>query len=83
MLCMGLIFHGKKDNVIYLFGLSKKLPFLEINMSNGNGKGQDCNGKGLVSYPICPLPLPLSVMVTVKDGKGTGQNIINECLAEI
>ena len=35
----------EKGNGIYLFGVSKMLTFLEINTSNGNGKGQDSNGK--------------------------------------
>ena len=60
------------------FGLSKKLPvFWENHTSNGNGKGQDSNGKGQMSHPFCPLPLPLSVMVTGQDSNGTGQIIIN------
>ena len=65
-MCTGLIFHGKKGNGSYLFGLSKKLTFLEIDTSDGNGKGQDSNGKGQMSHPFCPLPL------TVQD-----KNIIN------
>ena len=76
-MCMGLIFHDKKSNGSYLFGLSKKLTFLEIDASNVNGKGQDSNGKGLMSHPFCPLLLPLSVMVTGQDSNGTGQIIIN------
>ena len=39
--------------------------------------GQDSNAKGQMSYSFCLLLLPLSVMVTVKDGNGTGQNMIN------
>ena len=54
-----------------------KLTFREINTSNGNGKGQDSNGKGQMSHPFCPLPLLLSVMVTGQDSNGTGQIIIN------
>ena len=69
-MCTGLIFHDKKGNGSYLFGLSKKLTFWEIDTSNGNGKGQ-------MSHPFCPLPLPLSVMVTGQDSNGTGQIIIN------
>ena len=76
-MCMGLIFHGKKGNGSYLFGLSKKLTFWEIDTSNGNGKGQDSNGKGQMSHTFCPLPLLLSVMVTGEDSNGTGQIIIN------
>ena len=64
---MGLIFHGKKGNGSYLFGLSNKLTFWEINTSNGNGKGQDSNGKGQMSHP-------LSFTVTIVCyGNGTGQ----------
>ena len=76
-MCMGLIFHDKKGNESYLFGLAKKLTFLSIDTSNGNGKGQDSNGKGEMSHPFCPLPLPLSVMVTGQDSNVTGQNLIN------
>ena len=76
-MCMGLIFHGKKGNGSYLFGLSNKDNFLEINTSNGNSKGQDSNGKGQMSHPFCPLPLLLSVMVTGQDSNGTGQIIKN------
>ena len=76
-MCMGLIFHGKKGNGSYLFGLSKKLTFWEIDTSNGNGKGQDSNGKGQMSHTFCPLPFLLSVMVTGEDSNGTGQIIIN------
>ena len=68
---------AKKGNGNYLFGLSKKLTFWEIDTSNGNGKGQDSNGKEQMSHPFCPLPLPLSVMVTGQDSNGTGQIIIN------
>ena len=59
---------AKKGNGNYLFGLSKKLTFWEIDTSNG--KGQDSNGKGQMSHP-------LSVMVTGQDSNGTGQIIIN------
>ena len=61
----------------YLFGLSKKLTFWEIDTSNGNGKGQDSNGKGQMFHPFCPLPLLLSVMVMGQDSNLTGQIIIN------
>ena len=76
-MCMGLIFHAKKRQWDLPFGLSKKLTFLEIDTSNGKAKGQDSNGKGQMPLHFCPLPLPLSVMVTGQDGNGTGQNIIN------
>ena len=76
-MCMGLIFHDKKCNGSYLLGSSKKLTFWEIDTSNGNGKGQDSNGKGQMCHLFCPLPLLLSVMVTGQDSNGTGQIIIN------
>ena len=36
-----------------------------------------CPTLSVMSYPFCPLPLPLSVMVTGQDSNGTGQNLIN------
>ena len=51
-MCMGLIFHGKKGNGNLTFLVYQtKLTFWEINTSNGNGKGQDSNGKGQMSHP--------------------------------
>ena len=74
---MGSIFHGQKRQWELPFWFIKKLTFWEIDTSNGNGKGQDSNGKGQMSHPFCPLPLPLSLMVTGQDSSGTGQIIIN------
>ena len=36
---------AKTGNGNYLFGLSKKLTFWEIDTSNGNGKGQEVTVK--------------------------------------
>ena len=76
-MCMSSIFHGQKRQWELPFWFIKKVHFWEIDTSNGNGKGQDSNGKGQMSHPFCPLPLPLSVMVTGQDSNGTGQIIIN------
>ena len=73
----GLVLHSKKRQWDLPFLFIKKLTFLEIDTSNGNGKGQDSNGKGQMSHPFCPLPLLLSIMVTGQDSNGRGQNIIN------
>ena len=56
--------------------VAKKPNFLEIDTSNDNGKAQDSNSKGQMSYLFCPLPLPFSVMVTGQDGD-TGENIMS------
>ena len=55
---------AKKAMGVTFLVYQTKLTFWEINTSNGNGKGQDSNGKGQMSHPFCPLPLLLSVMVT-------------------
>ena len=68
---------AKKAMGVTFLVYQTKLTFWEINTSNGNGKGQDSNGKGQMSHPFCPLPLLLTVMVTGQDGNGTGQIIIN------
>ena len=66
---------AKKAMGVTFLVYQTKLTFWEINTSNGNGKGQDSNGKG--HHPFCPLPLLLSVMVTGQDSNGTGQIIKN------
>ena len=68
---------AKKEMGVTFLVCQTKLTFWEINTSNGNGKGQDSNGKGQMSHPFCPLPLLLSVMVTGQDSNGTGQIIKN------
>ena len=68
---------AKKAMGVTFLVYQTKLTFWEINTSNGNGKGQDSNGKGQMAHPFCPLPLLLSVMVTGQDSNGTGQIVIN------
>ena len=68
---------AKKAMGVTFLVYQTKLTFWEINTSNGNGKGQDSNGKGQMSHPFYPLPLLLSVMVTGQDSNGTGQIIKN------
>ena len=68
---------AKKAMGVTFLVYQTKLTFWEINTSNGNGKGQDSNGKGQMSHPFCPLPLLLSVMVTGQDSNGTVQIIKN------
>ena len=68
---------AKKAMGVTFLVYQTKLTFWEINTSNGNGKGQDSNGKGQMSHPFCPLPLLLSVMVTGQESNGSGQIIKN------
>ena len=76
-LCMSVIFYGKKQKR-FAFMLIKKFSFpLNCYTQFSNRKGQDSNCKGQMSHPFCPLRLPLSVLVTVKDGNGKGQNASN------
>ena len=42
----GLIFHSKKTIGFTFLVYKKIITFLEIDSSNGNGKGQNSNGKG-------------------------------------
>ena len=64
-MCTNLIFHGKRQSN-YPFWLIKEVTFLQFTIGNSNGKGQYSNGKGQMSHSFCYLPLPLSVMVTVR-----------------
>ena len=59
---MGLIFHGKKESVIYLFGLSKKNNFFKIDTSNGDSEGQDSNGKGQMPQPFLSFALTIQAL---------------------
>ena len=57
---------AKKAMGVTFLVYQTKLTFWKINTSNGNGKGQDSNGKGQMSHPFCPITI-------VCYGNGTGQ----------
>ena len=76
----GCNIHGKERRDLLFFGLSKKLTFKKLIHQMVTVKDEIVTLKDRMSYPFCPLPLPLSalsVIVMGQEGNCTGQNIIN------
>ena len=65
---MGLIFHGKKDNVIYLFCLSQRLIFSKLIHQVVTVKD-----KAVTVKDRCPTLSVLFTLIIVWYGNGTGR----------